>query len=108
MSDNPAVELAKVSSTLEHLIKVVENDAVSRKEIYRTLHDIDKKVDHTIYRINTLEGEFREAAPTIDEWIATKHKIQGAGWLGKTLWIIGGFLLGAAASTYGAISALWK
>jgi len=126
LNDNTsAYELAKLVATVQHLSKVVETDAISRKEIYRSLHDIDKKtdhaiyrlgalenidkkVDHVIYRVDNLETDFRETAPTIQEWIATKHKIQGAGWLGKTLWIIGGFLLGAAASTYGFISTLWK
>lgn len=126
MTENSqAFELAKLSATVQHLIKSVEADAVSRKEIYRSLHDIDKKTDHAIYRLGALEDidkkvdkainrldnlevDFKEAAPTITEWIATKNKIQGAGWLGKTLWIIGGFLLGAAASTYGFISTIWK
>lgn len=103
MSD--AIGIAKLETHMELLLKGQDRADQSRKELYQTVNHIDKKVDSLDYRMTSLENEFKEAKPTIAEFVATKNKVAGAGMLGKWLWAFGGFVLGAAAWLTGAIEA---
>lgn len=77
---------------------------VSRKETYNKIDTINSNVGLIDHRLQTLEEKFNEASPTLKEFIAMKHQVQGAGALGKVLWIIGGALVGGAAALVGFFS----
>lgn len=56
-----------------------------------TVHDLGLKVQG-------LDNRLTEQKPTIDEFITIKHKVVGAGMLGRWLWLALAFLLGLVVS----------
>lgn len=98
--------LAKLETKMEMILHGQDRAEQSRKELHQSVNALDKKVDGLEFRMQAMETSFKEARPTIDDFIATKHKVQGAGQLGKFLWTIGGLLLGAAAWATGIIQSI--
>lgn len=89
--------LAKVETQLSMVLSTLDRDAMDRKELYHSVHETVRKIDRMDYRLQSLEEKFANASPTIAEFITIKHKVEGAGMLGKALWAFGGFILAAAA-----------
>lgn len=56
------------------------------REMSNTLSDVDR-------RLGGVEENFARASPTIDEFMVIKHKVVGAGLLGRWLWTGLGALL---------------
>lgn len=52
------------------------------------------------HRMANIEKSVAGAQPTIDDVKAMKQKAAGAGWLGRMLWRIGGWVLAGAVGIY--------
>ena len=100
------IGLAKLETQMDMILKGQDRAETSRKELHQSVNILDKKIDGLEYRLSAVETAFRDAKPTIDEFIATKHKVQGAGILGRWIWAVGGVLLGAAAWASGVIQTI--
>ena len=101
-----AIGLAKVETQLQFISKQIEHAESSRRETYQLIHNVDKKVDGIDYRLGSLETAFADAKPKIAEFMTYTNRVEGAGMLGRALWVFGGVILGAAAWLTGALQSI--
>jgi hypothetical protein len=83
MSESVEVRVARLEENMKFLVKDAEQASAARKSQYQAIEAIQ----------STVTG----MATTIEEFITIKHKVVGAGRLGKWLWAVGAFLLGTAS-----------
>jgi len=62
------------------------------------------KIEHRLEKVETFVAG---ASPTLAEFNALKLKAQGAGTLGRWLWILAGASIGAVATVAGYFQKLW-
>ena len=92
---------AQIARLDERLTSIVALMRESREE-FKLHKDLAKEISTSLanigHRVESVEHSLAKASPTIDEFIIIKHKIQGAGMLGKWLWVALGFLVGTVYS----------
>lgn len=101
MADSLDVGLARVEEILKAVQGGMDRAEKSRKEMYQSVNGIELKLISVEHRITSLEKSFNDVSPTIAEFVVIKNRVQGAGNLGKYLWIFGGVLLSATAWVVG-------
>lgn len=84
-----ATALAAMNVTLETIAKSTRDIASSQKELNAAVVLIDKKTESMDMRLQSLEKRFEKADVQLDEFVAIKHKVNGAGMAGKMFWGIG-------------------
>lgn len=89
--------VGKLSGQVELLLVRDDKAESNRKALYEKVEEVAKDVQAVNLRLTAAELAITENEPTIREFITIKHKVQGAGTLGKWLWGIGGVILGFAA-----------
>lgn len=96
-------QLARIDERLR--LVMVQNDKAeaSRKEQYQFNERIERTVGDMSVKVTNVENKLATASPTIEEFITIKHKIVGAGKLGKYLWLAGGALITLAYNSREAI-----
>lgn len=94
MEQQLAVSIARMEEQMKRLLADNEDARISRKENYLTLQNMEK-------RLIAVENHVTNAQPTLAEFVILKHKVAGAGVLGKWLWAVGGFLIGSVAMVAG-------
>lgn len=77
----------------------MEHSGTARKAQYQANEDLNLEIKALGGRLGNVEKALATAEPTIQEFITIKHKVVGAGALGKWLWAAGAVLIGWA---YGA------
>ena len=92
--ESTEIQLARLDERMRMLLDRVEENHGSHiktrawmGQVARQLHGIDS-------RVANMESSLAKNAPTIDEFVAIKHKVIGAGWAGKYLWLALGAVLG--------------
>lgn len=75
-----------------------QSSATSRERIYSKLEQSEGKIDKIENRVEKLEHAITSMSPTVAEFINYKAQVVGARRLGRLLWIVGGFILGIAAT----------
>lgn len=99
MTESVEVRVARVEENMKFLVKDAEQASLSRKSQYAVIEAIQSSVSNMVTTMASLEEKLDGQAPTIEEFITIKHKVVGAGRLGKWLWIVGGFLLGTISTS---------
>jgi len=97
-NESVEVQLARLDERWIRIQEDMELSRNSRKAQYEAMEALDKLVNQVLTRVTSLEAQFAKNEPTIEEFITIKHKVTGAGWLGKLLWAGGAGLLGLIAS----------
>ena len=87
MTESLEVQYARLDERLKSLLKMMEASASAQTEMSDSLANIT-------FRVRNVEASLAKNAPTIDEFITIKHKVVGAGALGKWLWGVGALLIG--------------
>lgn len=96
-----AVGLARVEEILKGLVASDQEATASRRELHKDVHQIKLDIQSISYRTESLEKQMVEASPTLREFTAIKNRVEGAGKLGKFLWVLGGIILSAATYLVG-------
>ncbi|MNQ59266.1 hypothetical protein D3C85_734980 [compost metagenome] len=99
------VQIARFDERLRRLLEETELARDGRKQQYEKLELISQNVALLETRVKGVEDGLNRASPTIDEFITIKHKVTGAGLLGKWVWAFGGGLLSTLAFSREAIFA---
>lgn len=94
-------ELGGMIEKLEGLSQDLAMDREARKKLYERVETTNLSVEKLGWRIDALEKTMTTQAPTIAEFLSYKEQVRGAGKLGKILWVIGGIILGWAATIAG-------
>lgn len=97
MSESVEVRVARLEENMKFLVKDAEQASLARKSQYTAIEAIQSTVSNMATTMTSLKDKLDGQAPTIEEFITIKHKVVGAGRLGKWLWAIGAFLLGTAS-----------
>lgn len=101
-------ELGRISGQLDILMRASDKAEESRKKTHEEIETIRLNQERTNNRLKIVEDSISKNAPTIEEFITIKHKVVGAGAMGKWLWVAGSFLLGAAFAIRTNIESLLK
>lgn len=88
------VRVARLEEKMEFLV----NEAKEAKQIRKVQYSRNEENNLTLVQmaasIKAVEDKLAGQSPTIEEFITIKHKVVGAGKIGKWLWIIGSGLIG--------------
>lgn len=94
MSGEPnEVKIARMEERLNTVLVELQQARDGRKQQYDTLESIGRSLLLIDNRVQSVEKRLSEAGPTIDEFITIKHKVVGAGVLGKWIWALGASLI---------------
>lgn len=97
------VQLVRLEVQMTQVLSELRDSKESRSKQYESIEALRLAVQAMVPRVENVENKLAGQAPTIEEFITIKHKVQGAGQMGHWLWIAGAFLLGVAAKSREAI-----
>lgn len=103
MGEAVEVQMAR----LEERLRVIVDDLALARDSRKQQYEIQEKLGRSLVsienRLENVETSLARATPTIDEFLIIKHKVVGAGLLGKWLWAAGGSLIGLVFASREAI-----
>lgn len=80
----------------------------SRRGMYQRQETHERELLKINHRLENVEKAVNEAAPTLEDYVAKKAQVEGAGKLGRALWVTGGFLLAIAVWVVGQKENIWS
>lgn len=92
MSESPEVQIARLDERLKSIMTYMEKEEASRATSLQWMGTMSE-------RLANVENALAASAPTINEFTTLKHKMIGAGILGRWVWIGAASIIGWA---YGA------
>ncbi len=95
MPESSDVRIARLEEQFRFIIDDVKEAKNSRKVQYETMESMSQTLAVLMGEVADVKNKLAGQAPTIEEFITIKHKVVGAGVVGKWLWVLGGLLLGA-------------
>lgn len=99
MGEAVEVQMAR----LEERLRVIVDDLALARDSRKQQYEIQEKLGRSLVsienRLENVETSLARATPTIDEFLIIKHKVVGAGLLGKWLWAAGGMLIGLVGAS---------
>lgn len=93
MTEPAEVQIARLEEQLKAITKLFEQERDSKINIYRELQSISTNMTTFGHRLSNVESSLANSAPTIEEFITIKHKMVGAGMLGKWVWAVAGGII---------------
>lgn len=90
MSETPEVKLARLEERLHILFGNIEKDEASKDSLQAAIIKLNDSISKLDSRLNMVENNLATTAPTIEEFITIKHKVVGAGIMGRWIWAIAG------------------
>lgn len=103
MSDSIEVQLARVIEGMRIIVKDLDDAATSRRHQYERIEHLSLNIALMDSRVKNMEASIAANAPTLAEFTAMKHKVQGAGLAGRWLWIAAGALMGLVINIKGLL-----
>lgn len=105
MSEPIEVRVARLEENMKFLVDNAKLDRESRKTQYEALEGVTRNVAAMVTQISAIDAKLAGQAPTIEEFITIKHKVVGAGKLGRWIWVFGAALIGYIFAMREAIGA---
>lgn len=93
-TESNEVQLARMDERLTVMMQELLSAKDSRKDADAKMEAMGRSLVSIDNRVQSVEQSFAKASPTIDEFITIKHKVVGAGIVGKWVWAAGAFLIG--------------
>lgn len=94
-------KLEGIEGMLARQIKDADTDRREAKDhrsaVYKKLEEQELALAQVDARVQRLEATMHVMEPSISEFNEWRSRARAAGWLGRALWIAGGFVLAAAA-----------
>lgn len=94
-NESVEIQIARLEERFKTILDYMKDNKGSQdlfKEWMTQTNETLIKIDN---RIENVEDNLAKASPTIDEFLIIKHKVVGAGLMGKWLWLGLGGILGA-------------
>lgn len=88
--------LARIDERIKSVLEELQRAGDGRKQQYTKIEELGRSIMKVENRVENVEKTLSVATPAIDEFMIIKHKVVGAGIVGRWLWGIGGTLLGVA------------
>ena len=83
------VRVARLEENMKFLVQEAGEAKQGRKVQYETNDLLSKLISNLTNDMKMVTDKLAGQAPTIEEFITIKHKVEGAGKLGKFFWVIG-------------------
>ena len=83
------MKVVRMEERLNSVLKELEQARSSRKQQYEMIEKISIMMTQLESRVAGVEKSLASNAPTIQEFVDIKMKVQGAGIAGKWAWAIG-------------------
>ena len=103
MSDSMEVQVARVVEGMRVIAKDLDAAAAGRKAQYEKTEQIVLSMALLESRVKSMESTIASNAPTLAEFTAMKHKVQGAGIFGRWIWVAAGALIGLLINIKGML-----
>ena len=103
MSESVEVRVARLEEQLKFLVDEAKEAKINRKGQYESIEALRRAMTTMAGEVGEVKNKLAGQAPTIEEFITIKHKVVGAGKLGRGLWTVGAFLIGVVYSSREAI-----
>jgi len=103
MSEAVEVRVARLEEKMNFLVDEAKEAKAARKMQYTTNEDNKAKMTEIGNSLSAVETKLAGQAPTIEEFITIKHKVVGAGKMGKGVWAVGAFIIGVLYSSREAV-----
>lgn len=91
--ESAEVQIARLDERLQQILRELELSRDGRKQQYEKLEQLNQSVTTLSGRVENVENSLAKTAPTIDEFLIIKHKVIGAGILGRWVWLAGGGII---------------
>lgn len=96
--ESTEIQLARLDERMKMLLDRMEDNQKANHETQQWMSKTDTTLNTINSRVSSVESSLSKAAPTIDEFMAIKHKVIGAGLAGRWMWVTFGTLLGLVIS----------
>lgn len=93
-NESVAVQLAVLAQQCQFIKQELADAKTARKSQYEKMEQQSQMLVQMDARLQQVEKSLKEQAPTIEEFITIKHKVVGAGWAGRWVWILLAGLIG--------------
>ena len=97
-SESTEVLLARLEERLRTVFENQERESKSRDRIEHSISSMRDCVQKMDGRLMSVEESLAKSEPTIEEFITIKHKVVGAGIMGKWIWAGAGAIIGVLAA----------
>lgn len=82
------VRLARLDERLMAVLGKLDEAKEDQRNQQSSMSKIDNFLIMLDNRVKNVEESLAKASPTIDEFITIKHKVSGAGFIGKGVWVV--------------------
>ena len=103
MADSMEVQIARIVEGMRVIAKDLDSAAASRRAQYEKTEQIVLNMALLESRVKSMESTIASNAPTLAEFAAMKHKVQGAGIFGRWIWAAAGALIGMLVNIKGLL-----
>lgn len=88
------IQLARLDERMKMILDRMEDTQRSHAHARGWMRKMDLTLHSLDARVGSVETSLAKSAPTIEEFMAIKHKVLGAGIAGRWMWVTLGALLG--------------
>lgn len=107
-TESPEVQMARLEERLKVILARLDEARSDQQAQQHQMGLITQTLQSMSNRVENVESSLATAKPTIEEFITIKHRVVGAGMMGKWVWAIAGGLLGMLFSARVHIMELLK
>ena len=97
MSEPAEVRLARLEERLNAFLNAVEAERQNAAALRVWMSEMDRKMTQAGQRLDSVSASINAAQPTLNEFSAIKHKVEGAGVAGRWLWTAMAVIIGWVA-----------
>ena len=107
-TESPEVQMARLEERLKAILSRLDEARSDQQAQQHQMDLITQTLQSMSNRVENVESSLATAKPTIEEFITIKHRVVGAGMLGKWVWAVAGGLIGMLFSARVQIMELFK
>ena len=104
--DPVAEKLGSLTQSVKNLNEKLEAAERSRTAMWEQLREIQNTLAQVTAQLKQQDEVLATLRPHVEQFAALQMRAEGAGWLGRWVWAIGGFVIATAAwlvNTFGSV-----
>lgn len=82
---------------MQTLIASNTEAAEGRRRVYEKIEELRSSHTELRSKVDGMAARLEDMEPHVKEFADMQQKVRAGGWIGRRLWILGGFLLAGAA-----------
>lgn len=93
MSESLESQLARLDERMKMMLERMDENHDSHVKNRAWMSQVDRSLHEIGSRVSNVENSISRNAPSLEELVAIKHKVMGAGMAGRWLWVAVGSVL---------------